>query len=94
MEILSCDLRIQGSLSASNKVAVKTLEFAAREGIKPQTKPFELDATGIERALWWMERGSGCERAVLVARNEEDERVAEVGEMEKSKPCYFHEELV
>ena len=35
MDILSRGLRIQGSLIASNKVTVKMLEFAVKEGVSP-----------------------------------------------------------
>ena len=94
MEILFKSLRIQGSLIASNKTAVKMLDFAAKEGISPKTKAFELDTIGIKHALWWIEQEFGGGRAVLVAR-EESVGVENAGPtLEKMKPCYLHKEWI
>ncbi len=66
-DIILKSLRVQGRVIATKKVQVEMLEWTAREGIRPATKMFGLDAAGLEHAFWWMKQVGMVERPVLVA---------------------------
>ena len=66
-DIIFKSLRVQGSLIATTKIQVEMLEWAAREGVRPVTKTFRLDAAGLEHTFRWVKQVGKVERPVLVA---------------------------
>nr|GAT56013.1 predicted protein [Mycena chlorophos] len=60
-------ISIQGSAIAGRKNTVKTLEFAARHGVKPLIETFPMSKEGVEAGMAKLKEGKVRYRGVLVA---------------------------
>lgn len=69
MAFLMSGLRIQASIIAPRSIQRRMLDFAARHAIQPITQSYELDITGIERAMADLRVGNMRYKAVLFADN-------------------------
>lgn len=66
MAMLANELRIQGSIVASNPTMVKMLHFAAQHKIRPVNMEFPMTVSGIEEAMKTLEDGKMRYRGVLL----------------------------
>lgn len=66
MAMLANELRIQGSIVASNPTMVKMLHFAAQHKIRPVNMEFPMNVSGIEEAMKTLEDGKMRYRGVLL----------------------------